>query len=292
MNTSNADANDLGELVEERGAWPFASYRLYRATDRSTVAWHSRTHRKDLPAAEARLEGNLVAWLLAALVNANRLNWWIAVGFAVGACLFILGSVLTLAPGLDWLSPIAVGAIFFAGSIPFTTAAFLQLFQAANAEGQHPGSPPQFRPRALLRWHAGSIGWLSCALQFVGTILFNFNTLDAMWPSSDWRFQDLAVWTPNVLGSALFLASGYLAFAEVCHGYGALRLSSVSWWATVLNLLGCVAFMLSALYAFIPPDGASNDALELSVAYTLIGGIGFLLGSLLMLLETTDQPKT
>ena len=68
----------------------------------------------------------------------------IAILFAFGAAMFALGCVLSLTPSLTHqagLSPLQVNAVFFAGSIPFTTAAYLQLFQAANApEGHAPGA--------------------------------------------------------------------------------------------------------------------------------------------------------
>ena len=56
--------------------------------------------------------------------------------FAVGSLLFAVASVLSLWPQLAAmcsLNSTAINAIFFAGSIPFTTAGYLQLFQAANA---------------------------------------------------------------------------------------------------------------------------------------------------------------
>ena len=37
--------------------------------------------------------------------------------------------------------------------------------------------------------------------------------------SLTWFEQELVVWAPNIVGSTLFLASGYLAFVETCHGY-------------------------------------------------------------------------
>jgi hypothetical protein len=61
----------------------------------------------------------------------RRLNWWIGVVFALGSTLFALGGVLSLAPDLarTWsLDSVTINAIFFAGSIPFTSAAYLQLF--------------------------------------------------------------------------------------------------------------------------------------------------------------------
>jgi hypothetical protein len=53
--------------------------------------------------------------------------------------------VLSLAPALEqaWsLETTQVNAIFFMGSIPFTIAAYLQLFQAASAGEFQPGATP------------------------------------------------------------------------------------------------------------------------------------------------------
>jgi len=217
------------------------------------------------------------------------MSWWIGVVFALGAALFILGSVLSLAPSWSRVWSVEIGsinAIFFAGSIPFTTAAYLQLFQAANAGDGPPGRPRASRHVLLLGWRPGDIGWLSSALQFAGTLLFNVNTFDAMQPDLDWLQRDLAIWVPDFAGSIFFLASGYLGFAETCHARWAWKAASLSWWVTFVNLLGCVAFMISAVFALALPQSTSPDAATISVAFTLVGAVAFLLGSLLMLPET------
>jgi hypothetical protein len=216
------------------------------------------------------------------------MNWWIGVVFAAGSLLFLVGSVLSLAPELarTWsLDGTAINMIFFAGSIPFTTAAYLQLFQAANAGAFSPQGRPAPRQVVLFGWRPREIGWLSCALQFLGTVLFNVNTFDAMLADLDWLQQDLAIWAPDFVGSVLFLASGYLAFIETCHAHWAWRPASISWWVTFVNLLGCVAFMISALFAFVWPRSPGFDVVTVSVSFTLIGAVGFLTGSLLMLPE-------
>jgi hypothetical protein len=135
-------------------------------------------------------------------------------------------------------------------------------------------------------WRPQDIGWLSSALQFVGTILFNINTLDAMLPSLDWLQQDLEIWAPDFIGSILFLASGYLAFIETSHAHWAWKPKSISWWVVFINLLGCVAFMISAVLAVVLPGATITSMVTLSIVFTLIGAIGFLVGSLLMLPES------
>jgi hypothetical protein len=103
--------------------------------------------------------------------------------------------------------------------------------------------------------------------------------------SLTWFEQDLVVWAPDIVGSVLFLASGYLALIETCHARWAWQPSSVSWWVVFVNLLGCMGFMASALFAFVTsvPRG---DAVTISLLFTLIGAIGFLAGSLLMMVES------
>jgi hypothetical protein len=201
----------------------------------------------------------------------------------------MLGSLLFLAPELarDWsLDANAINAIFFAGSIPFTTAAYLQLFQAANAGEFSPEGTVSARSTVLFGWQPQNIGWLSCVLQFAGTLLFNLNTFDAMHPGLNWLQEDMAVWVPNFLGSVLFLASGHLAFAEAGHSFLSWHPGGISWWVTFVNLLGCLAFMISAVFAFVPPTPFSFEAGMVSVFFTAIGAAGFLIGSLLMLPET------
>ena len=283
------EISDRRELIESTGPWPFTTRRAYRRSDHSLAVWRSRNHRKGLQAVESGKALALGSTLLRCLWMPRRLNWWIGIGFAAGSLLFLLGSVLSLAPALarEWSTDATtINAIFFVGSIPFTIAAYLQLFQAANAGADSADDSPVRRRVELFGWRPHDIGWLSSALQFPGTLLFNVNTFDALLPDLDWLQQDLTIWAPDVAGSSLFLVSGYLAFIETCHAHWAWKPTSISWWATFVNLLGCVAFMISALFAFIPPWTPSFDAGTVSVTFTLVGALGFLLGSLLTLLET------
>jgi hypothetical protein len=275
-------------VVDERGPWPFITWRVHRGVDGAVKIWSSRHHRKGLALPEAARAVATAEILLRCLWMPWKLNWWIGIIFAIGSVLFALASVLSLVPEMaaNWsISSSAINAIFFAGSVPFTTAAYLQLFQAANA-GEFPASRSKEEHRLKLAgWQPHEIGWLSCALQFVGTILFNFNTFDAMIPSLNWFQQDLVIWLPNIVGSILFLASGHLAFIETCHSHWAWKPKSISWWVVFVNLLGCVGFMISAVFAIFLPGPPHAKAVTISILFTLLGAIGFLVGSLLMLPE-------
>lgn len=274
------------EPIESSGPGPFVTRQVFLRGDGSHLVWHSRHHRKGLaaPGLDAlRADGKL---FVRSLWMPRDLNWWIGVIFALGSFLFGLGSVLWLLPGPAGLAD-AANVAFFCGSIPFTTAAYLQLYQAANAgefsaeDGRLRGAPR----RVLFGWAPRSIGWLSCALQFIGTVFFNLSTFAPLVPGLDWRQQDVWVWAPDFAGSVLFLASGYLAFGETCHAFWKWDPSSLSWWVTFTNLIGCIAFMASAVFAFVPPHPFAFDAAAASVVFTLAGAAGFFAGSVLLLPE-------
>jgi hypothetical protein len=291
------DRNCNFDLTDASGAWPFISRRVYQRTGHARAVWQSRHHRKALHRQAMISVLRAESRVLRQLFLPSRLNWWIGIGFATGAILFVFGAILSLAPGLAvaWSFDMrADNMTFVAGSIPFTIAAYLQLYQAANVAEFTPGGTPVSGPVAIFGWRPGDIGWLSCALQFPGTLLFNINTIDAMVPGIGWIQQDGYIWLPDFFGSLLFLASGYLAYAEIGHTHWSWHPSNLSWLATVANLFGCVSFLISALFAFVPPWPQSADAGWIATAFTLLGAVGFLLGSLMMVLEAAVQelPET
>ncbi|WP_417379037.1 hypothetical protein [Gimesia sp.] len=280
------------ECVKSEGPPPFITHRVFRHANGSIQEWLSRKHRKKLVTREIGLVEAVGKLLLRCLWMPHELNWWIGVVFAVGASLFAIASILNLAPDLAaalFLAPSQVNGIYFFGSIPFTTAAYLQLFQAANSGALPDEEQEQPGRRKVFGWKPASAGWLSCALQFAGTILFNINTFDAMLPSLSWFKTDLLVWIPNFGGSILFLASGYLAFIETGHRYWAWQPGNLSWWIVLINLLGCIGFMISALLAISLPAPAATWRETLSVALTLQGAVCFFLGAVLMLPETVRE---
>jgi len=281
--------NNQYEVIEEKGPWPFITRRTYQFPDGAIKTWSSRHHRKGLPIRDGQEKTFDRSLFALCLWLPGRLNWWIGTIFALGSALFVLGSILSLWTGLDKalsLSPTGVNALFFCGSIPFSTAAYLQLYQAAQAEleGVAKGSRSFWCQR--VGWYPQSIGWLSAALQFLGTLLFNLNTLDALLPNLDWFAQDLLIWTPDFFGSLLFLASGYLAFIEFGHAHWVWRPASISWWVVSVNLLGCIAFMAAAFFAFLLPGAPVSMGPTVSLVFTLIGAVCFFFGSFLMLPET------
>jgi len=175
------------------------------------------------------------------------------------------------------------------GSIFFTSAAWLQWLEALNgdvADALRGDSPRSWR---WWGWRPRNLGYLASAVQLLGTIMFNVNTADAMITGMTWQQADLLVWMPNMVGCVCFLVASYLAYAEVSQGAASLAPRSVSWWIAVLNLLGSVAFQLSALYSFAEPEPAAASASFWAGFYTAAGAVCFLLGSYLMVPELFDE---
>jgi hypothetical protein len=99
-------------------------------------------------------------------------------------------------------------------------------------------------------------------------VLFNINTFDAMLPNLNWRQQELEIWMPNIMGSILFLSSGYLAFVETCHKHIAWRPTDLVWWITLINLLGCIGFMIAAVFGIVLLGAPNETWLTMSLVFT------------------------
>jgi hypothetical protein len=184
----------------------------------------------------------------------------IAAGFAIGSLCFFVGPF----PGV--LQLVGAGAdvtIFFVGSLFFTFAAGLELRQATLRRGARFGTDAT---------------WWSAAIQFVGTLLFNVDTFDAMQTGLSTQQEDRLIWTPDLVGSACFLVSGALAY-RVARGSGE---RDRTWRMAAVNLAGCVLFGVSAVASYIVP--ATGSMLDLAAANwgTALGAACFFGGALLL----------
>lgn len=187
----------------------------------------------------------------------KQLNWWIATLFMVGSAFFALGCVL-------YLNTIEheflLNGVFFSGSLFFTSAAYCQLH---------------------LTFTANRIAYWSALSQFIGTLMFNANTFDAFF-NLGWIEQDVLVWTPNIIGSILFLISGSLAMKDICKHWWCWNFQSIDWWISVINFLGCVAFLISAALSFVMPLHISPINAVWATLFTLLGACCFFIGAFLM----------
>lgn len=192
------------------------------------------------------------------------LNWWVAPLFMIGAALFALGCLLYLG---DTKHELLLDSVFFAGSLFFTCAAYCQFHQALSAN---------------------KIAFWSALSQFAGTLMFNMNTFDAFF-NLGWIEQDLLVWTPNMLGSILFQISGSLAMFDICKRGWCWHFHSIEWWIGFVNFIGCVAFLISAVLAFVIPSPISTLMAIWATAFTLIGACCFFIGAFLMWPEMASR---
>lgn len=171
--------------------------------------------------------------------------------FAIGSTCFAVAT----APGFAALAGAgASNVLCFMGSWFFTTAAWVQL---------------QLSDRG--------VAWWSSATQFVGTILFNISTGASVWAHTV-HAERRIVWAPDATGSLAFLVSGVLAVLLV----GLWSPKSVDWQASWINMIGCVAFGVSAAAAFVTTSGATADGVLANLG-TFIGALCFLAAALRLL---------
>jgi hypothetical protein len=258
---------------QEGRVGPFVTY-IERVRPNGAVArWESRDHRKHL---KAGLVTGSTWWAPRAR------GWWIAVLFAVGSLLFALGAVpgYASAVGASWDT-----VTFFTGSLFFTAAGFLTYREAVDAGPRLPGSAH----RHFFVYQPGRIDWWATAVQFAGTLFFNVSTGVAMISDLSAQAAHRHVWRPDAFGSVAFLAASALAWTEVCHGWAAWRPRSWSWWITLLNLTGSVAFGVSAVAGYISPSTGQIHNAELSNLGTFVGALCFLAGALLLMPERTGD---
>jgi hypothetical protein len=269
--------------MSRRGVGPNPRARVHglRATtfvdhvreDGLVVRWESRRHRKHLRTEAAR---GSTWWAPRAR------GWWIAVLFAVGSALFVLGAFpsYAVAVGVRWDA-----ATFFLGSLFFTSAAFLTYREAVDAA---PAAENPSRRRVFV-FQPRLIAWWASAVQLAGTLYFNVSTGVAMQVDLAVHSADRYVWRPDAIGSICFLVASALAWFEVCHGWVAWRPRSWSWWTTLVNLLGSIAFGVSAVASYvIPATGELRNAASANLG-TLVGAVCFLVGAVLLLPERTEE---
>ena len=174
-----------------------------------------------------------------------------AAGFAVGSLCFFVGPF----PGFVQLVGARADAwVFFAGSVFFTAAAALEL---ARATADRPGRDAT---------------WWSAAIQFAGTLFFNFSTFDVLLSDLSTHQEDRLVWAPDALGSACFLASAVIGY----------RASATPRTMAAVNLTGCVFFAIAAVASYVVPDTGSIIDLAAANWNTALGALCFLAGALML----------
>jgi YrhK-like protein len=182
-----------------------------------------------------------------------------AVLFSVGSLCFMVGAIVT-----QWSSTSrpAIGVVFFVGSIFFTTAAYLQF--------------------AEVRANGNRTDVVSALVQLIGTVLFNISTFTALRHNLTTHQQNARVWAPDAFGSIAFLVSSGLAFHGVCGRWWCFRWGSRDWNVAALNLLGSLAFGISAIASLVEPSTGEPVSAHIANSGTSAGGACFLIAALML----------
>jgi len=262
------------QLIGERHVLGLVTERTFRRPDGSVVRWSSRAHRK-----RGRTAVSGSTWWAP-----RARGWWIAALFMLGSACSAIGPLPAYA---SWVGITADTATFFVGSLFFTSAALLQYIEVKVAPHAIGDAEPATPTRLLLGIEPARVDWWASAVQLVGTVFFNVTTCAAFITDLTARQERRIVWTPDALGSICFLVASWLAYAEAGHRIWSWRPRRRSWQIAALNLLGSIAFGVSAVASFVRPATGDVASLFLTNLGTFIGAICFFVGALLLLPERT-----
>ncbi len=202
------------------------------------------------------------------------LGWRTAVLFMVGSTLFAVGSFPAYWTFVDAR---AVAMTFVVGAVFFTTAAYHQYLQVVNDDETGSFRWWSWRPRPVL--------WWATVVQLAGTLLFNVNTVAALAEHLSAQQENRLVWAPDFFGSVAFLVASQLAWLAVCPRQWCVRRDDPDWWSALLNYVGSLFFMLSALAAFTLPTTGEVVNITIVNAGTFLGAVCFFLGAYVLLPE-------
>lgn len=218
----------------------------------------------------------------------RRANYVAATAFLIGGSLFAIGAGLAQS-GADFT---VCATIYLLGGVFFSTGGYTSVVQVANEPQGGLGAVPA---DARWRWWGREprrLAWLSAAALFVGTLVFAINLVDSFIAGLSPAAEDRLVWSPDMVGCALFLISGHLAMAGISGDFWRVwRRRDLGWWIVAVNQLGSILFMVSAVAAFVRPS--SGDLLSTGVANwgTLTGALCFALAGLLQEFEHPLGPR-
>lgn len=293
-------APDAWEKRESGGVPYFEDSRaVYRLPDGSEYAWESRRHRKGRgprsPEGQAARTADRGAkprkrnpWLGG--FAPHSISWWVAIVFTVGSALFTLGAAASLfGPffGSEERSRMIADLSYFIGALLFTGGIYLQLLEALNSS-DYIGLKRPYNPPSNFTWFAWQprrLEFMAPFLLLIGSLFFNVETTLVILSSLGLAALPVAVGLTSFAGSLLFLLPSYLQMVEVCHRYLCFRPREISWWVTVLFVLGSVGFVVGSVFGFDVPGLSSPAESEITKIGFLQGSVFFLVGSYLMLPE-------
>ena len=205
--------------------------------------------------------------------------------FMVGSACFALGSVPAY---FDTINPSVVAWTFFVGSLFFTGASYLQFHAVQRAPASiDPDGPLPEGVRSYLGWTPRRVDGCATAVQLVGTVFFNITTFAATRSDLSAAQARHLIWGPDVAGSICFLVASWLAYSEVNRGVLPRSDRSVGWRIGTINMVGSIAFGISAVAARYV--GTTGEVANLSLVNlgTFTGAVCFFGGAALLPVEAS-----
>lgn len=199
--------------------------------------------------------------------HSGLVNAVAATAFLLGGSLFALGAALAQAG----VTPTACATIYLVGGVFFSTGGYASVVQVRD------------EPR-LQR--------TSAVVLFAGTLVFAINLIDSFIQELTPAAFDRLVWSPDMVGCALFLISGHLAMTGIAgHFWRVWHRRDLGWWIIAVNQLGSALFMVSAVATFVRPS--SGDMLATGIANwgTLTGALCFAAAGLMQESEHPLGPR-
>lgn len=217
-----------------------------------------------------------------------------AVVFTGGSALFTLGAAASLFPSLfgsESTGEIVADTSYFAGALLFTGGIYLQVLEGINSS-DYIGFEPPYKPSQNFRWFAWQprrLEFMASFLLLIGSVLFNVETTLVLLSTFGLATLPVTIGLTSIGGSVLFLVPSYLQTIEVCHRYLCAEPREISWWVTVLFVVGSVGFVVGSVFGFDVPGLSSPEESTITAISFLVGSVFFLLGSYLLLPEMFSE---
>jgi hypothetical protein len=186
------------------------------------------------------------------------------------------------------VSTTVCATVYLVGGVFFSTGGYSSVLQVVNEPSDSGAAPRRWR------WWSREpqrLQWLSAVVLFAGTLVFAINLVDSFIAELSPAAEDRLVWSPDMVGCALFLVSGHLALLEIGGGRRFWRHRDLGWWIVGINQIGSVLFMVAAVASFVEP--ASDEAVNVGVANwgTLTGALCFAVAGLMQEFEHPLGPR-
>ena len=113
---------------------------------------------------------------------------------------------------------------------------------------------------------------LQVPAQLIGTVWFDISTFSALRELST-RQEEALVWAPDAFGSICFLVASGLALIEICNKLWCWKPKLITWKIAAINMVGSVAFGISAIGAFVLPETGNLNNTTVANSFTFIPAI-------------------